>query len=228
MLIVFANSKGGVGKTTLAVHMAIWLHDLGYRVALLDVDKQHLSSRWVRLVEPDVTVRTANNPKQIQRELVALEAEHDFVIGDGPGGTEPVSVALLLKADLALLPIMAAPLDLWSVATTARELVEEIQKVRKQGLVLRLIINGVDNRTTISKQIKDATAAIGLPTAKAEVRRLTALTDAPTHNTVVTRKWIKGYSARKDLNRLFRELLEPSFADVTKRNTTPLKKAANE
>ncbi|QEG36260.1 MinD/ParA/CobQ/CobA-like protein [Bythopirellula goksoeyrii] len=47
MLIAFANSKGGVGKSTLAVHLAVLLFDLGKTVALLDTDKQRSSSTWI-------------------------------------------------------------------------------------------------------------------------------------------------------------------------------------
>jgi chromosome partitioning protein len=42
--IVLTNTKGGVGKSTIAVHLAVWLHDLGVKVALLDMDKQRSSA----------------------------------------------------------------------------------------------------------------------------------------------------------------------------------------
>ena len=46
MIIVVANSKGGVGKSTLAVHLAVWLHEQGHNVILADCDMQHSSSEW--------------------------------------------------------------------------------------------------------------------------------------------------------------------------------------
>ena len=40
MIIAMTNSKGGVGKSTLAVHLAAWWHEQGARVALVDADVQ--------------------------------------------------------------------------------------------------------------------------------------------------------------------------------------------
>src|SRR2546421_10408900 len=91
MKIVFTNSKGGVGKSTLAVHLAVWLHDQGAKVALLDLDKQRSSSFWIAQAEPKITVRTSATPEDCASEVRALARSHDFVVGDGPGGLDDVS-----------------------------------------------------------------------------------------------------------------------------------------
>ena len=52
MLIVVANTKGGVGKSTLAVHLAAWLHEQGHSVLLVDCDVQHSSSEWAKEAVP--------------------------------------------------------------------------------------------------------------------------------------------------------------------------------
>ncbi len=44
MIITIANSKGGVGKSTIAVHLAAWLHEQGHSVTLADCDTQQSSS----------------------------------------------------------------------------------------------------------------------------------------------------------------------------------------
>ena len=54
MIIVVANSKGGVGKSTIAVHLAAWLHEQGHQVTLADRDTQHSSSDWLREALPEV------------------------------------------------------------------------------------------------------------------------------------------------------------------------------
>jgi chromosome partitioning protein len=56
MLMAMVNSKGGVGKSTLAVHFAVWLHECGYRVILLDCDLQRSSSQWIAEAEEGVRV----------------------------------------------------------------------------------------------------------------------------------------------------------------------------
>ena len=61
MIIAIANSKGGVGKSTIAVHLAAWLSEQGYGVTLADCDTQQSSSEWAREAAPDIhAVRLAD------------------------------------------------------------------------------------------------------------------------------------------------------------------------
>src|SRR6202051_1979816 len=78
MIIVIANSKGGVGKSTLAVHLAAWLHEQGHRVTLADCDTQHSSSEWVREAMPGVKAVRLANPDVILNELPLLGQDTDF------------------------------------------------------------------------------------------------------------------------------------------------------
>src|SRR5690349_3222338 len=105
MMIVCANSKGGVGKSTLATHLAVWLHDRGFRTALLDTDKQRSSSQWMAEVEPKITIGVADTPDDCLSIAQGLLQGHDFLIGDAPGGLEDLSRTLLILADLAIFPI---------------------------------------------------------------------------------------------------------------------------
>ena len=106
MIIAIANSKGGVGKSTVAVHLAAWLHEQGYRVILAYCDTQQSSSEWVREAAPDIKAVRLDNPDIILNELPLLQQEADFVIADGPGSQTETSRALLLRAD-AVLPVVA-------------------------------------------------------------------------------------------------------------------------
>ncbi|HRZ38724.1 MAG TPA: ParA family protein, partial [Candidatus Paceibacterota bacterium] len=54
MVIALSNSKGGVGKSTLAVHLAVSWHEEGRRVALVDADVQGSSSLWLHEAEPQL------------------------------------------------------------------------------------------------------------------------------------------------------------------------------
>ena len=94
MIIVVANSKGGVGKSTLAVHLAVWLHEQGHKVILADCDMQHSSSEWTRKAAPDLkTVRLAS-PDEILDQLPQLEQEADYIVADGPGSNTETSRGL--------------------------------------------------------------------------------------------------------------------------------------
>src|SRR5665213_1602726 len=119
MIIVIANSKGGVGKSTVAVHLAGWLHEQGYRVTLADCDTQQSSSEWIREAVPEV----------ILSELPLLAADTDFVIADGPGSQTETSRALLLRADLAIVPCKASMLEVRALAK-ATEVLRVSQDIR--------------------------------------------------------------------------------------------------
>jgi chromosome partitioning protein len=109
MFISLCNTKGGVGKSTLASHLAIWLYDRGCRVALLDTDIQQTSARWVRAAEPRITVRVATEMAEIQKARAELIAANDFVVVDTPGRESDAARTATLLADLAIIPLQPSP-----------------------------------------------------------------------------------------------------------------------
>ena len=116
MIITIANSKGGVGKSTLAVHLAAWLHEQGCKVTLADCDTQQSSSEWIREAVPGVKAVRLDNPDIILNELPILGQDADFVVADGPGSQTETSRALLLRADLAIVPCKASMLEVRALA----------------------------------------------------------------------------------------------------------------
>ena len=80
MIIAIANSKGGVGKSTLAVHLAAWLHEQGHRVTLADCDTQQSSSECIREAVPGINAVRLDNPDVILNELPLLQADADYVL----------------------------------------------------------------------------------------------------------------------------------------------------
>lgn len=212
MKLVYANTKGGVGKSTLAVHTAAWLHDAGFRVAVLDLDKQRSSSVWIAEAEPNITVRTAETPEDCLAEAQALAGSHDFVVADGPGGLDDLSRTLLLVADLALFPITPSILDLRSVqgATSILRFAQQINGGRPEG---RLILNKMKTRETISRELKAAAHTLGLTVAEHVVRDLQAYRDAAQQGTVVARLGSRAASAAADIEALLQELLGTALAE---------------
>jgi chromosome partitioning protein len=116
MIIAVANSKGGVGKSTLSVHLAAWLHKHGHRVILADCDTQQSSPQWIREAEPGVRAVRLDNPDMILNELPTLAEEADYVVADGPGSQTETSRALLLRAQLAIVPAKASMLEVRALA----------------------------------------------------------------------------------------------------------------
>ncbi len=206
MMIVCANSKGGVGKSTLATHLAVWLFDHGFQTALLDTDKQRSSSEWIREVEPQITVRVADTPEECLVIAQELSRSHDFLVGDAPGGLEDLSRTLLILADLAIFPTSPSILDVRSVAGATQVLryAQGINGGKPEG---RLVLNRMKTRDTISHELRAGAPKLGLEVAQHVIRDLQAYRDAAQQGTVVARFGRKGAQAAADMDALFSELL---------------------
>src|SRR5947209_15536948 len=164
MIIAIANSKGGVGKSTLAVHLAAWLHEQGHRVTLADCDTQQSSSEWIGEAVPDVKAVRLGNPDIILNELPLLGQDADFVVADGPGSNTETSRALLLRADLAIVPCKASMLEVRALAQ-ATNVLRQAQDIRGGQPRAVIVLSMVGKTYRLTQDMKDA-AALELPLAK--------------------------------------------------------------
>ena len=205
MFITFTNTKGGVSKSTLAAHLAIWLFDYGYRVALVDADVQGTSSEWIRNAEPGIAVRVATDSDAIQEARQELIASHDFVIADGPGKESTAADAVVFLADLAIVPLEATK-------PSVRALKEALKTIRLAHGVRNgkpetvLVLSKVRKKSRRTARLKEQLRTSGFRVADAEIRFLDAFADAcdsaVTRGTTPTSR-----EAADDVNALFAELL---------------------
>jgi chromosome partitioning protein len=223
MLVCLANTKGGVGKSTLAVHLAVWLFDRGARVALLDCDQQRSSSTWIAEAEPKITIATADSPENVLSNARELIQSHDFLIGDAPAGLDERSRTLLILADLVIFPIGPSILDLRSVAQSTAVL-EHAQGINQGKPDARVVFNRMRTRDTISRELRNTAPTLGLTAANSIIRDLQVFRDAAQQGTVVTRMGSRSRNAATDLTQLFVELLTDKLAFArrgrTEGNTT--------
>ena len=115
MVIALSNSKGGVGKSTLAVHLAVSWHEQGRPIALVDADVQGSSSLWLHEAEPHLPVFRLQTPDDVLEQVPMIAGQFERVLIDGPAGLSEVTRAILLVAYTALLPCGPSVLDLRAV-----------------------------------------------------------------------------------------------------------------
>lgn len=112
--IAFITPKGGAGKTTAALLLALGLAERGIRVALIDSDPNKPLLRWAGLPgRPDeITVHAAPTIQDIRDAAYeARRREPEWIIVDTEGSVRGAMVFAALRFDLAVTPLAASQLD---------------------------------------------------------------------------------------------------------------------
>lgn len=133
--LAIVSQKGGVGKTTIAVHIAVAAASAGYSVAIIDLDPQATAAQWSDWRNAGSGEGATENPVVVAAPHARLaatikEADKmgvDLVILDSPPAADSAAVAAAKIADLVLIPTRASAFDLHAIKTTA-ELVRVAQK----------------------------------------------------------------------------------------------------
>jgi chromosome partitioning protein len=209
ILVAFVNSKGGVGKSTLAVHAAVWLQERGLRVTVLDADAQASTSGWLSRAGPHIHSVQCTNSGEIRTRVAELRAGADVVLADGPAALSAESAALVECADLALLPIGPSMMDVEASYRTARLIYRaRFRGARKGWPQAFTILNRVQPRTRLARVAGAAVQKYGFPTAATALQLRQAYADACGRGTVVWHMGAGGRDAAKEIARLFAEVFE--------------------
>lgn len=206
MIIAVANSKGGVGKSTLAVHLAAWLDKQGHRVTLADCDTQQSSSQWIREAAPQVKALCLKDPDHIISELPILAQEADYVIADGPGSLAEMSRALLLMADAAVVPCKASMLEIRAL-DAATKVLRQAQQIRAGMPKAKIVLSMVGTRYRLTQDMRDAAVHLNLPITPTAMTLRQIYADAPGQAAVVWNMGSRAREAAEEVDRLCRELL---------------------
>jgi chromosome partitioning protein len=213
MLFAFTNSKGGVGKSTLAVHSTVWLAEKGKRVALVDADVQGSSSAWLREASPETTLVRLATPDDVLEQVPIIQAEFEHVIIDGPAGLSELTRAILLLADVTFLPCTPSVLDLRAVNDAIR-VVRQVQNIRKGPPKALLIPNRIQVQYRLSQELLETAKSLEIP-ASSGLRLRQAYADAAGQGTVVWHMGPRAIDAAVEIQQLFKELLKDAFRDET-------------
>jgi len=213
MIIAVANSKGGVGKSTLAVHLAAWLDKQGHRVTLADCDTQQSSSQWIREAAPQVKTLCMRDPDTIINELPQLAQETDYVVADGPGSLAETSRALLLVADQAIVPCKASMLEIRAL-DAATKVLRQAQKIRVGPPNATIVLSMVGKNYRLTQDMREAAALLKLPITPTFMTLRQIYADAPGQAAVVWHMGSRAREAAVEVDRLFRELLPDAIASA--------------
>jgi len=162
--IVFANEKGGTGKSTTAVHTAIALAATGHRVGALDLDsRQRTMTRY--LENRDATMRRLNDRlpqakyrvfegdslEGLELALTELSEDVDVIVIDTPGRDDAIARAAILKADTLVTPMNDSFVDLDLIG----QVHPDNYKITKPSFYAELIWNSRTQRAKVTGKSVD-------------------------------------------------------------------------
>jgi chromosome partitioning protein len=180
VIVAFLDHKGGVGKTTLALHVAGAWAAQGKRIVVVDTDSQGSALDWseqrtkgglTRLFDVLALARDTLNVKAPE---IARDVDH--VVIDGSSHSAALMRSAMLAADLALVPALPSPFDGWASSETLR-LLHEARLFRPQ-LIARFVLNRCGARTLIASEIAETMAKHEPPALAARIGQRVVFADA--------------------------------------------------
>ncbi len=205
-VVALLSNKGGAGKTTLATNLAAALGRQG-RVVLVDADTQGSASHWFRVAEANGTAAVAVTEagSGIVQDVPRLAASHDYVIVDCPPAIDaPESRAALSVSDLALVPVLPSPLDLWATSHIAAAVRRYSRRSRSPRL--RLVVNQLEPRTTLSRAVGGVLAELEIPALDTRIRRRSVYRNCMLEGRTVYGMGARGRAAVSEIEQLRTEI----------------------
>lgn len=208
-IVAFVNQKGGTGKSSTSVHFTVWLATkLQKQVLLIDADPQRSSSLWLQSMDTKILAVTLDSADDILDQLPQLESECEYLVVDGPAGLAEPTRAILLRADLAVVPVQPTGLDIHSASDTVR-LIRQAQSVRGRIPTAAMFLSRAqkgtklkDEAMTLLTEIPDVTML------HAVIHQKQALADAFGQAATVWDLGKGALSAAREYEQLFQEIME--------------------
>jgi len=204
MIISFVNQKGGVGKTTTAINLAIGLKKKNYNLVFIDADPQGSAVQW-HAIEGNKSFEILHHPSPIHAtDIRQLSMNYDYVIIDAPPAIGDISKAILAVTDLAIIPLSPSALDVWSCWGTLK-MVDEIRPLNSD-IEVKLLINRKIPGTKIGRDSREAMKQFQMDVFNTELCQRVAFIDAMTSGVSVM-QYAPHSKAAGEIERLCEEII---------------------
>ena len=204
MIISFVNQKGGVGKTTTAINLAIGLKKKNYNLVFIDADPQGSAIQW-HAIEGNKSFEILHHPSPIHAtDIRQLSMNYDYVIIDAPPAIGDISKAILAVTDLAIIPLSPSALDVWSCWGTLK-MIDEIRPLNSD-IEVKLLINRKIPGTKIGRDSREAMKQFQMDVFNTELCQRVAFIDAMTSGVSVM-QYAPHSKAAREIERICEEII---------------------
>jgi chromosome partitioning protein len=161
--IAIMSQKGGAGKTTACVHLAVAAQLAGHRVAIIDTDPQRSAAAWAETRgEHDPTVVAIDASQLVEALAEAQSDGYDIVFVDSEPRAAPIAAATARAVDFAVVPVRPSAFDLATADQTQRIVIA----ARKPGAIM---LNACPTRAPEVAEAREILGRLDLPLLEVEL-----------------------------------------------------------
>ena len=171
MRLAITNLKGGIGKTTTAVHLAAGLGRHG-RTLLVDADPQGSATERTMLMEDERPFDLlTDSGENLHRRIAEFGEGYAHIVIDTPPGHDAVVRSAILSATDVLVPLAPSLMDINRLRPTI-ELIASMEKLNAPSL--RVLLTRVRPNTRMSRLARETLEELGVPVVESEIPLLEA------------------------------------------------------
>ncbi len=204
-VVAVIGNKGGAGKTTLCVNLAAALA-ADKKAVILDADPQQSSLQWHHIADGHASIEVIDAHNKLRDETILSTSDEVtyHLIDCPPSAQSPQIQQALAIADLAIVPVLPSPLDIWATVSIEKS-VSRAQR-NNPDLQVMLVINQYESRTRLSRLMQRALQEISLPSAETIIRRRAVYRHAFLEGRTVHDMGSSGRAAAEEIDQLVKEM----------------------
>lgn len=210
-IITLVNQKGGSGKTTLCMQLAGFLSQNSKSVLIVDADPQGTSTRWSSAAGdstpfPASVCGLSAAGEGVHKEVKKFIDKFDFILIDCPPAIESVvPQSALVVSDLAIIPVIPSPADLWAT----QGIVKLIKSAQAMNPTLKALIvpNMCLLQTNLAKEVIEILEDFEIPVSKVRIHQRNIYRESSAYGQTVLNYGIKALKAFQEMQGLTAEVL---------------------